>query len=239
MTISSQTFDIEESISRINKILESDNAVIRPSGDYDIRTLGIHQAVVCKSACLSITLHINKFDIDQNDNLYKQYKCLLSEFGAVVSECNGALEYCVLNKNVFCTVIQVDNNETLDKVIDVAAKTCSLSFIMNKRFAAINLNPVMIGLGISFNNVKFTREAFDSNLDEELLWYGDAVDESIKYSQRARTGMLGNSLIITKSVYDRLSEPYRNFFTYDNMIDGFTSSLINKGLEAWEKENLK
>jgi hypothetical protein len=157
--------------------------------------------------------------------------------GAVINEMKGAIEYSVLNKNVLSTLIRIKNGETLDKTIDTAAKVCSLLNILNKKFAALGLGSLSLGVGISYNLARLTREAFCEDMDSELLWYGEVVEESIKLSQTARMGFLGNSLMITKHVYERLSESYRNFFTYDSTTDSFVSSLINKGLEAWLKEN--
>lgn len=238
MNISALPFSIEDSMSRVDKILDIKNAIIKMDGDYDIASLKPHQTVDCKMACLTVTMHINKYDIDKNENLYKQYKCILSEVGSVVNEAKGAIEYSVLSKNTLSTLIRVSNEEKLDKTIDVAAKICSLLNILNKKFAAYSLGAISLGVGISYNNARLTMEAFQDGLDSELLWYGAVVEESIKLSQNARTGFLGNSLMITKPVYDRLSESYRNFFTYDNTTDSFVSSLINKNLEAWSKENL-
>lgn len=238
MNIKKQEFDIEESMRRVSKILDTSNSVISVAGDYDIDSLTSYQTVDCRMVCLSVTLYINKFDLDKDENLFKQYKCLLSEFGAVINECERAVEYTVVGKTIFTTLFRALNDEPLDRVIDVAAKLCSLLFILNRRFSEANLSPLNIGVGVSFNKMKLTREAFSTSVDTEFLWSGEALDESIKLSQFARTGFLGNSLLITKTVYERLPEPYRNFFTYDNNTDAFASSLINKNLEAWEKEHL-
>ena len=238
MNISALPFNIKDSISRVDKILDSRNEIIKVDGDFDISILKPHQTVDCKMACLTVTMHINKFDIDKNENLYKQYKCILSEVGSVINEINGAIEYSVLSKNTLSTLIRVTNEEKLDKTIDAAAKICSLLNILNKKFAEYSLGIISIGVGVSYNNARLTMEAFKEGIDSELLWYGNVVDESIKLSQNARTGFLGNSLMITKSVYERLSESYRNFFTYENTTDSFVSSLINKNLEAWSKDNM-
>lgn len=238
MNISALPFSIEDSMSRVDRILDSHNIIIKVDGDFDITTLKPHQTVDCKMACLTVTIHINKYDIDKNDSLYKQYKCVLSEVGAVINEMKGAVEYSVMSKNVVSTLIRVKNEETLDKTIDSAAKICSLLNILNKKFVAGGLGPLSLGVGISLNRVRLTMEAFKEDIDSELLWYGEVVEESTKLSQIARMGFLGNSLMITKPVYERLSESYRNFFTYDNTTDSFVSSLINRDLEAWLKENI-
>lgn len=238
MNISTRPYNIEESIYRIEKVLAPSNAIIKVDGDYDIASLEPHQTVDCKMACLSVTMHINKFDIDKNENLYKQYKCILSEVGAIVNEIKEAIEYTVLSKNILATLIRVSNEDKLDKIIDAAAKICSLLNILNRKFVEHSLGAISIGVGVSYNNARLTKETFREGLDSEMLWYGDVVDESIKLSQNARTGFLGNSLMITKSVYELLSESYRNFFTYDNTVDAFVSSLINKNMEAWLKDNL-
>ena len=98
MNISTRPFDIDDSMSRVDRILDTHNAIITVDGDFDITSLKPHQTVDCNMACLTVTIHINKYDIDKNENLYKQYKCILSEVGSVINEMTGAIEYSVLSK---------------------------------------------------------------------------------------------------------------------------------------------
>lgn len=238
MNISRKVFKIEESASRIDRILDVQNTIIKVDGDYDLLSIQPHQVVDCKVACVCVTLHINKYDLDKDDTLFIQYKCLLSEIGALLSEVAGAIDYSVMTKITLAALVRVDNTENLNKVIDVAAKICSLLSIINRKFTAKNFSAIMLGIGISYDKARLTKEAFTNEGDPGLLWQGDVVDESIKLSQNARTGFLGNSLMISKSVFEKLTDVYKNFFSYDNSSDSFVSSLINKSFEAWEKEHL-
>lgn len=231
-------YNIDESIARINRILNVDNNIIKQDGYYDMTQLAYHQTVICNAICLSVYMYLNIYDINNDENLNRQYKCMLSEFGAIINECSNVIEICVLKSNIITCLINTPNNQNYNSVIDTAAKITSLMSILNKKFVSMGLKTIEIGVGVNFDSVKITRESFSNTIDDTFLWSGPLVENSIKLSQMASTGLLSNSLMINKNVYDNLSENYRQFFTYDTVNDCFAASLINKQLNQWSKENL-
>lgn len=231
-------FSIDECMQRVSQILSPVNNLILEQGDLDLTNLQLHQTAVFKAACISVTIHVNRYDIENNELLAKQYKCLISEFGAVINENVNVVEISFLRINVMSALVKISEPGQMNSVIDVAAKLTSLLSILNKKFSSMGLGSIDIGIGIDYSNIRITNQSFSTELDNEYLWSGDAVDTSYLLSQKAKTGLLSNSLMITKSVYDCLSDRYKSFFSYDNVNGCFSASLINKYLESWSNQNL-
>lgn len=235
MKINNKVFNIEESMARVDRILSDDNKLIVTNENFNIGNLNYNQTAIIKAACMSITLLVNKYDLDHDERVFQQYKCILSEFGAVINECQEALEFNVAAVNIFSSLF-ILNEKNADSIIDTAAKISSLSSILNTKFSRNDLVKIPISIGVSYDTIKITREAFNETVDDEFLWMGDALEESIALSQKSALGFLSNSLYISKKTYEKLSDKYRSFFNYDNNSDCFTSSLINRNLEDWSKQ---
>lgn len=231
-------FVIDECLQRTELILSPENNLIVTDGDMNLSNLQQHQTAIFKAACIAVSLYINRYDIENDPILAKQYKCLISEFSAVINENPNVVEISFLRLNVMASLITISEPGKLNSVIDIAAKLTSLLAILNRKFSSQGLKTIDMGIGVDYSTIRITNQAFSANIESEYLWSGEAVDMSHTLSQKAKTGLMSNSLMITKSAYECLSDKYKSFFSFDNVNGCFSSSLINKQLENWARTNL-
>lgn len=237
MKTNKKIFNIDESVKRMNSILDNQNIIQKVNNDIDLSTLDYYKTYELEAACISISLHINTNELHQDLKLYKQYKCLLSEFSSIMNEDERSIEFTVNTIHNFSTLFSVrDNNIAF--LIDISAKIISLLNILNIVFINNDYGKISIGIGVDFNKIYVTREGFDGSGINEVLWSGDALDNSYRLSSIANIGLNNNPIMITKRVFQYLPDKYKAFFNFNEMANCYHASLVNNKLKLWMKDHL-
>ncbi len=234
MLPSKKIFNIQSSIDRINAILDPSRSIISVDSSYDINQLDYYTIVKSQLVYISIILRTDN-PLPSDDIVFKQYKACLAELIPILAECDSLVDVDEMHLLNVIGIYTCNNN--LNSIIDVVAKANSMCEVLNMQFEKNNMPRLIPGIGVTIADTHVLRMTEASPKSEEILRVSDGIAEAIDYSNIANTGLVKNPIIVSPLVWEKLSDNYKQFFSYKEEAGYYYASLINIQLNNWIKEN--
>lgn len=221
-------FVFEEALRKIDSIL-SHAEVIGKQGSYDPQ-----EAKAAGGAFLDSTVVVAQFESDtfadasiENQGIAQHV--LLSMIDSLVS-CQPLLLNYDWDGRQLRAVFNTTKKPHIDAVLDVAAKTISMTDIINYKIGKVTGITFRINVAIDYGRL------FNIITDEgEGLWSGEILrntEELISQAYEKR-------IVVSRFIYRNLKDDYQHLFKSVNVFeDGspYHADIINIGLNNWLKE---
>lgn len=234
MLPSKKIFNIQTSLARINAILDPSRNILEVNSSYDINQLDYNTIVKTRLVYVSVVLRSDN-PMSDDETVFKQYKASLAELIPILAESSSLVD---IDEMQLLNVIAVySESDSLNGIIDVVAKTNSMCEVLNMQFEKHNMPRLTPGIGVTIADTHILRMTEAEPKTEELLRVSDGIGIALDYSRTANTGLVKNPIIISSQVWEKLSDNYKQFFSYKEDAGYYYASLINTSLNNWIKEN--
>lgn len=231
-----KAFNIETSLNRINEILSPSRSIIAVDSSYDIEKLDYYDILEADLIYISILLRTETKMIPEAV-LLKQYKTCLSELIPLLAEKNSLVDVDVMQFLNVMGIYSYKKDESLDGIIDIVAKLNSMCEVLNLQFDKHNMTRMTPGIGVTIAKTHILRMTEAKPKTEEIHRVSDGIRDSLEYSRIANTGLVKNPIIVSSSIWERLTEKYKQFFSYNETAGYYYASLINTSINNWLNEN--
>lgn len=236
MLPTNKVFKIETSLDRLSGILDASNSIREISSVSEIKDLDYNSIVQTDLVYVSVLLK-SVTDLVPDDILYKQYKACLSELVPIMAESNAVVDIDVMDFMSVLGIYSCQADHILDGVIDVVAKVNSMCEVLNLQFEKHGIGKVSPGIGITIANTHIFKITEAESKSDEILRISGGIETSMEFAKLANTGLIKNPIIIESSVWSKLSDRYKQFFSQKEDAGYYYASLINTSINNWLKEN--
>ena len=235
-------YDVDKSSARIDEILNVSNQEFIEKDSIPSRdTLTYKNGCYVNVTCLFIDIigSSDMTDKHKRPTLAKIYRCFISECVAIIKSYDICKE---ININGDCVwgVFDTQNNIDKNTVFEIAGQLSSLITILNYKLYKKDYSEIKVGIGIDYGRALMVKAGYTDSSINDVVWMGDVVNSACHICNKAgRDGR--KSLIITKSIYDSLTDKYKGFmnrYTSGGQVL-YESNIHNIYMNDWYKENCK
>ncbi len=236
------TYDVDKSASRIDEILNSNNANFSdaesiPSRSSLTYTNGYYVNVT--ALFIDIVGSSDMTDKSKRPTLAKIYRSFISECTAIMNSCNQCKE---ININGDCVwgVFETPYKSDVDDVFSVAAQLSSLIKILNYKLQKKGYPEISVGLGIDYGRALMVKAGYSGSGLNDVIWMGDVVNPACHLANKAgRDGRY--PIIVSSTVKLNLNDHNQNLLN-SVIIDYSTyygGNIINTNMDEWYDNNCK
>lgn len=239
-----RAFSLTDSKARLDEILnESDTSYEELNEIPGIEKLTFKNGFYfyCSSVFVDVRGSKKLADKYKRPTLAKIYRSFISEMIAVFASSTNCRENnihgdCVWA--VFNTPLKAD----IDLVFATAAKIKSIIKLINKRMIKIGIEPIDIGIGISYGRALMIKAGFYGSGINDIVYMGDVVNDASDMCSQADTGGYMKSIIVTDIFYNNLSAHNksllcRTLHSDDNSKVIYGSDAVISEDDKWINEN--
>lgn len=230
-------YDYKKSIERIDEILNTkgDFTTQKSIPSRDKLTFNNGLYVSCSVLYVDIRDSSKLPDKYQKPTLSKIYRSYISETVAIINDNPKCMEIniegdCVWG--IFDTPYQDDINE----VFYTSAKISSLCNILNYKLSKKNIDPIEIGIGLSYDSALMIKAGYKGSGINDLVWMGDAVNEACKLCNEASKNY-DDRFNVSAVFYDNLIDHNKKLLQKSLFGDSYyTGNIVNTTMAEWLNE---
>ena len=233
-------YDVDKSSNRMDDILDSSNSNFSDSKfipNRNILTFTNGYYVNVTALFIDIVGSSDMTDEHYRPTLAKIYRCFLSECVAVI---NSNLNCKEINIHGDCVwgVFETPSKAETENVIMTGAKLFSLIKILNYKLDKKNYTTIEVGIGIDYGRALMVKAGYSGSGINDVIWMGDVVNQSCHLANFAGRNNR-KPVVITSSVYDRLSQDTQKFFSpfYNCLEKHYEASISWKEMDDWYETN--
>ena len=234
MKTNQKNFTIEDSKSRVDDILsESDTSF------EELNEIPAPEKLTFKNGfyinCSSLFVDIRRSK--QLTNKYKRptlakiYRCFISEMVAICADSYLCRETNIQGDCVWA-VFNTPSKYNIDEVFSVASKINSIRKLINKRFQKNNIDPIDIGIGLSYGRALMIKAGYYGSGINDIVYMGDVVNEASHMCSQADTNNYKDGICVSDCFYGNLNS--HNQGLLNQSYDPQTFSKVYKGNVIWD-----
>jgi class 3 adenylate cyclase len=247
MKANNKPYNLEDSISRIDEILEVQDYSYEerdsiPSRDELTFINGFY--VECSALFVDIRKSSELTDFHKNRVLAKLYRAYISEVIAVI---NGNSKCKELNVVGDCVsgIFDTPRKQDVDAVFDTAAQVSSLIDILNYRLTVNEIREITVGIGVALGRALMVKAGYKGSCINEVVWMGNVVNEASKLASYGNKGVsvFGRDILkspeiaVSKEFYDRLTKRNQKMLEENEFDDYYQGDVVNGYMNDWYKKN--
>lgn len=228
---------LDDSVARLDEILAAKDAEFSDSDSIPSRNLlTFTNGYYVSCSVLFVDMRSSKTLAQKykKPTLAKLYRGYISELIAVFKGDSNIQEISIEGDcvwGVFNTPYKADINQ----VFGTAAKAQSLVNILNRKLVKVGVDPIRIGIGISYGDTLMIKSGYKNSGINEVTWMGHVVSEAARLCSYGNREWFDNPLMVTSVFYDNLNDHNKNLLSYNNNRQCYHGNVINKAMEEWLK----
>lgn len=233
------SFDIAKSAERMDSVIKaSDNSF------EELRSIPARSKLTFTNGfyvdCSTIFVDIRDSSKlpGTRPKLAKLYRTFLSEIVAIMNGCVICSEVNITGDCV-SGIFNTPSKSDIDITFGCAYSIASLINIMNYKFKKNNIEPIRIGIGLSYGRALMIKAGYSGSMINDVVWMGDVVNEASKLCNNANKTFLDEQIMVSTVFYQNLSDHNKTFLAWNSNHNCYHGNVINLDMEEWYKENCK
>ena len=226
MEASNTTYNLEDSLQRMDDILDSQNICEEKDSIPSRSTLTFTNGYYVN--CCAIFVDICGSSDLTNEHtrpvLAKIYRCFISELVALFNGENTCKEISI-NGDCVWGVFELQNN--MDEMIDIAAKASSLIDILNIKLRRKRYQTIEVGIGIDYGRALVAKAGYKGSAINDVIWMGDVVNQACHLRNHGNKTVDDSRVMISYNIYSLCSANYKNLFKWNNRWNCYHGNIHN------------
>lgn len=233
-------YDHLASVERIDEILTtSDNAYDEvksiPSRDRLTFTNGFY--VWCSALFVDVRGSSDLPTKYKRPTLARIYRSYISEAVAVLNGNSDCAEIMIVGDAV-SAVFDTPYKEDINGVFDTVARLNSVVKLLNCRLWKRKLEPIRVGIGISYGRALMIKAGNKGSTINEVVWMGEVVNRAAKLCSLGGRTAFDPNVIVDALFADNLIKEYQAFLR--NSYQGhYTCDVVDLAMEDWYDKNCR
>ena len=238
MDASFSRYDYQDSAERIEEILNSpdvnyEDVGLVPSRDKLTFNNGFY--VNCSGMFVDIRHSKELPDKYKRSTLARIYRSYISELVAVMRH---HTKVCEVNIQGDCVwgIFDTPNKVDIDELFSIAYITSSTVHILNWKLGSKKIDPLTIGIGISYGRALMIKAGHKGSSINDVVWMGDVVNEAAKLCEYGNSTASDREIMLSELIYRNLNEHNRSLLAWNSFRNCFHGNIISVEMEKWLKE---
>lgn len=224
-----------ESAARINEILNSADVNYQeknsvPSRDQLTFTNGFY--VNCSAMFVDMRGSKELADKYKRPTLARIYRSYISELVAVMRGHTDVCEVNIQGDGVW-GVFNTPHKTDIDELFSVAYGASSIVDILNWRLEQKNLEPLTIGIGVSYGRALMVKAGHKGSSVSDVVWMGDVVNEAAKLSEYGNQSWGDREIMVSDIIYQNLSTHNKSLLVWNGSRNCYHGDVINLQMNSW------
>jgi len=232
-------YDHLKGVERLDSILEaSDSSFIEvdsiPSRDKLTFTNGFY--VNCSALFADIRGSADLPKKYRRPTLAKIYRAYISELVAVINGSALCSEISIVGDSV-SGVFDTPFKANINAVFATAAQVASLVKILNCRLARKGIDPLNVGIGLSYGRALMIKAGYSGSGINDVVWSGDVLNEASHLCRHGLRTYLDSQMMVSSIFYDNLSEENQKLLSWNAQRNCYHGNVVNTVMEDWYQKN--
>ncbi len=234
-----QAYDYSKSFDRLDDILAAADTSYEevdtiPSRDKLTFSNGFY--VNCSAMFVDMRGSSSYPDKYRRPTLAKIYRAYASEIAAVM---NGNMWCGEVNIVGDCVAGIFDSQykSQIDSVFSTSAQVHSLVKVLNYKLGKLHIDPIVIGIGISYGRALMVKVGFSGSGISDVVWMGDVVNEASHLAGYGNSTYSDHPIMVSTVFYQNLNEDNQRLLTYHYQRSCYHGNIVNVAMEDWYKQN--
>lgn len=233
MEATNTTFNLIESIQRMDDILNSQNICEQKDSIPSRNTLTFTNGyyVNCSAIFVDICGSSDLTSDHTRPVLAKIYRCFISELVALFNGESRCREISI-NGDCVWSVFETPYKSDIDAMIDMAAKASSLINIINNKLQKKGYQTIEVGIGIDYGRALMAKAGYKGSTINDVIWMGDVVNNACHLCGYGNQTFSDCRVMISEIIYNNCCDKYKNLFQWN-----YNRNCYHGDIEySWEQQ---
>ncbi len=242
MEATHKNYSFEDSLSRIDEILNTDNKQYEEKNSIPARS-GLTYTNGFYVNCTALFVDIcDSSKLPQYQNrpvLAKIYRSFISE---LVAYFNGFTQCKEVNINGDCVWAVFDTPQKVDVDIafSVACGANSLVNVLNYKLEKKEYQTYKVGIGIDYGRALMVKAGHKGSTINDVIWMGDVVNQACHLAGKANTIWANNyPILLSDVIFNNLNADNQKLCRQNTSYMCYQSDAVNKMMNSWLEEQKK
>jgi class 3 adenylate cyclase len=234
-------YSIDESVSRLDEILESSDTSFEelnsiPSRDRLSYKNGFY--VNCSCIYMDIRQSSKLTDKYKRPTLAKIYRCYISEAVAILNSSSKCAEINIHGDAVW-GVFDTPYKSDIDDSFSVVAQLSSVIDITNCRMKRVGIAPIVVGIGVDYGRALMIKAGYKNSGLNDIVWMGDVVNQAAKLGHQGNASLSDNEIMVSDDFYDNLNDGNKKLLVRHYTYRCYHGNVVNTVMNDWVEKNSK
>src|SRR4030095_66158 len=232
-------YDFQKSRDRIDEILVAVDASFEEVESIPVRdrltyTNGFF--VNCTALFVDIRESSGLTEKHTRPVLAKIYRAFISEVTAIM---NGNTDCSQISIEGDCVwgMFDTPHKEKLDSVFNTALKISSIVDILNCKLKSHKIEPISIGIGISYGRALMIKAGFNGSGINDVVWMGDVVNEAARLCDCGGKTENDLQIMVSEIIYNSLNEDNKELLEWNRERWCYQGDDRDPEMNNWYLEN--
>lgn len=233
MIATNTSYKLEDSLKRIDEILNADNksyedAKSMPTRDKLTYSNGFY--VNCTAIFVDICDSSDMTDAHKRPVLAKIYRSFISEMVAMFNSYSQCREISI-NGDCVWAVFDTPYKSDVDTAFSAACKANALINILNYKLSKKGYIEYDANIGMDYGRALMIQAGYKGSGINDVVWMGDVVNSACHLCAEDR-GYFGKRIFLSDTIYNNLNDSNKSFCQkYNGSI--YHSSAVNTEMSNW------
>lgn len=231
MIVDTSQYNFEESLSRIDQMLNLQTVEIEPLVSIPVlNEIPTKGGVIAN--CSIMQVEIITPPSREYGALLRVYRAFLSEAVAIVASHTHCVDVMIIGSRLTAAFSTPFKNN-IQSLIDKTAMVNTLAQVISKKATGMGLPSITVRIGVDFGEAMLMRFGkYDANEQHPsgLAWMGNPVKKTAELIEKPNHDM---NIWISGVIYQNLSDDYKKFFHHDEEFGDYGADIINTNMKSW------
>ena len=239
MEATHKTYSFDDSLSRIDEILNADNKQYEEKSSIPVRS-GLTYTNGYYVNCTALFVDIcDSSKLPQYQNrpvLAKIYRSFISE---LVAYFNGFTQCREVNINGDCVwaVFDTPQKTDVDTAFSAACGANALVNVLNYKLEKKEYKTYKVGIGMDYGRALMIKAGHKGSTINDVIWMGDVVNQACHLSGNANNAWSNNyPILLSDVIYKNLSTENQKLCSRNTNYMCYQSDAVNTMMNNWLKE---
>lgn len=233
------SYDFNESIERIDDVLDSSDAEYEDKKSIPSRdALTFNNGFYVSCSALFVDIRGSKSLSEEHTRPVqaKIYKTYISELISVLKGHPDVSEIYIEGDCVW-GIFNTTRKSDIDGLFSIGAKASSLIDILNIKYKKKKYSEIKVGIGISYGESLMIKSGYKGSGINEVVWLGKLVGEAAALCSYGNKTWSDCEIMVSNTFYDNLNEDNKKLLSKNDDRDCYHGNVVSTAMNEWVKEN--
>lgn len=239
MEASHSNYDFNESIKRIDEILDSsDSNYEKKQGIPSRSSLTFSNGFYVDVTVVFIDMRGSKNLGEKHTRpvLAKIYRTYISEIVATLKG-NPYINEIYIEGDGVWAVFNTTSHPHVQSVFSTSAQVSSLIDILNIKYKKKGYSEIKAGIGIDDGESLLIKAGHKGSSINEVVWIGRIVGNTAQLCSNGNRAPYDYETMVSKRVYEMLTDRQKGLLTWSTVRSCYHGNIINLEMNEWVKNN--
>lgn len=228
MEATHKSFNFENSLSRIEEILDSSDNNYEDKNDIPTRssltyTNGFY--VNCTAIFVDICDSSDLPNEHTRPVQAKIYRSFISEMVALFNSCDLCREVNIHGDCVW-GVFSTPYKNNIETCLCLTGQANSLVMNINKRLDKKGYSTYQVGIGMDFGRALMIKAGHKGSTINDVVWMGDVVNQACHLASYGNCSYYDKTIMISKNIYNNLCDESKKYFDWNNNHNCYHGNIV-------------